>query len=135
MIGRQLRTNTYAISSMIIALIIIIAIALVAAGVAAVVFLGFWSPLGQIVGSRTFDAQRKEFADFTTIEVGGGFEVEIIQSASYNITITADDNMLDLIEVSSSGNRLTIGLRWGYIYQDVTLRAKITMPDLYELKL
>ena len=134
MIGRQLRTNTYAISSMIIALIIIIAIALVAAGVAAVVFLGFWSPLGQIVGSRTFDAQRKEFADFTTIEVGGGFEVEIIQSASYNITITADDNMFDYIEVSKTGDTLTIGLKWGYVYQNVTLEAEITMPDLYELE-
>ena len=47
---------------------------------------------------------------------------------------TADDNMLDYVEVLNPGNKLTIRLRWGYTYRNVTLRARITMPDLYELE-
>jgi hypothetical protein len=63
-----------------------------------------------------------------------GFEVETSQSVSYNINIIADDNMLDYIEVSQTGDTLTIGLKWGYSCQNVTLRDEITMPDLYELE-
>lgn len=29
---------------------------------------------------------------------------------------------------------MTIGLKWGYSYQDITLRAEISMPDLYKLE-
>ena len=133
MISRRLKTNSYAISTMIIALIIIIAVALISAGVAALAFFGLWNPLGQVVGSGIFESQKKDFMDFTIVEVGGGFEVEILQSSSYSITITADDNMFNYIEVSKTGDTLTIGLKWGYDYRNVTLKAKITTPDLYGL--
>jgi hypothetical protein len=118
---------------MIIALIIIIVVALISAGVAAVAFFGLWNPFGKVVGSGTFESQKKDFMDFTIVEVGGGFEVEILQSSSYDITITADDNMFNYIEVSKTGDTLTIGLKWGYDYQNVSLKAKIKMPDLYGL--
>ncbi len=42
--------------------------------------------------------------------------------------------MFNYIEVSLTGDTLSIGLKWGYSYKDVTLRAEITMPDLYELE-
>ena len=74
------------------------------------------------------------FSDFTGVDAGSGFEVEITQSNSYSINMTTDDNMLDYIEVSGSSNKLTLGLKWGYTYQNVTLRANITVPDLYELE-
>jgi len=131
---KQLKANTHAISTLGIALIIIIVVGSAVAVVVAAVLLGFWKPFGQIVGSGTFDTEKKDFTDFTIVEVGWGFEVEINQSDSYSINITADDNMFDYIEVSQTGDTLTIGLKWSYSYQDVTLRAEITVPDLYELK-
>lgn len=131
---KQLKANTHAISTLAIALIIIIVVGSVVTVVVAAVLLGFWNPFGQIVGSGTFDTEKKDFTDFTIVEVGWGFEVEISQSDSYSINITADDNMFDHIEVSQTGDTLTIGLKWGYGYQSVTLRAEITMPELYELK-
>lgn len=129
-----MKANTHAISTWVIALIIIIVVGSVVAVVLAAVFLGVWKPLGQIVGSGTLDTENKAFTDFTIVEAGWGFGLEINQSDSYSINITADDNMFDYIEVSQTGDTLTIGLKWGYSYQDVTLRAEITMPDLYELK-
>lgn len=131
---KQLNSSTHAISTLVIALIIIVIVGSVLAVVVATVLLGLWHPYGRVVGSGELVTEEKDFADFTIVEVGWGFEVEISQSDSYSIDITADDNMLDYIEVSSPSNKLTIGLKWGYGYQDVTLRAKITTPALYELE-
>ena len=126
-----LRANRRAISNLAIILIVVIVVGAVVVG--AVVWW-FWPFQGHVVGSGNLVTEDYDFSDFTGVDVGNGFEVEITQSSSYSINITTDDNMLDYIEVSSPGNKLTIGLKWGYIYQDVTLRAKITMPDLYELE-
>ena len=130
----QLKANKHAIGILAIVLIVIIVVGAVVAVVVAAALFGFWHPFGQVVGSGELVTEEKDFADFTIVEVGWGFEVEIDQADSCSINITADDNMLDHIEVSSPGNKLTIGLKWGYSYQDVTLRAEITMPDLYELE-
>jgi len=131
---KQLKANTHAISTLVIALIIIIVVGSVVTVVVATVLLDFWKPLGQVVGSGTFDTKKKDFTDFTIVEVGWGFEVEISQADSYSINITADDNMFDYIEISQTGDTLTVGLKWGHSYQDVTLRTEITVPGLYELK-
>ncbi|MGD8505874.1 MAG: head GIN domain-containing protein [Candidatus Bathyarchaeota archaeon] len=129
---KQLKANTHAISTLTIVLIIIIAVASVVAVVVAAVMLGFREP---VVGSGIFDTEKKDLTDFTIVEVGWGFEVKISQSDSYSINIKADDNMFDYIEVSQTGDTLTIGLKWDYSYQNVTLKAEITMPDLHELTL
>ena len=91
---------------------------------------------GVVVGSGNLDTQEMDFSDFTRIETSHGFEVEVIQSDSYSVSITADDNLFDdHIRVSKSGETLKIRLRSGYIYQSVTLRARITMPSLHGLSL
>ncbi len=127
-----------AISTLIIVLIVLIVVALVV-GVVVGVFLSgrFWfRPSGQIIGSGNLDTKKRDFSDFSIVEVGWAFEVEITQSSSYSVSITADDNLFEYIETSKTGDMLTIGLKQGYSYQwPLTLRAEITMPDLYELKL
>jgi len=119
----------------IVLIVLLAAVVVVAAVLAAAFFLGAWHPFGQVVGSENLVTQEKFFSDFSVVEVESGFEVEITQSSSYSIKITADDNMFDYIEISQTGDTLTIGLKLGYSYRDVTLITKITMPDLYELKL
>jgi hypothetical protein len=122
-------------SRLTIALIILLVVVVVAVAVVAAVILGFWQPFGHVVGSGNLVTEQKGFSDFTTVEVGSGFEVEITQLSSHSISITADDNLLDYIQVSKTGDTLTIHLKWGYSYQDVTLRTEISMPELYELEL
>jgi len=125
-------------STLTIVLIILLVVVVVVAAVVAAVLLGFWRPFGHVVGSGNLVTQEFDLNDFTTVNVGSGFEVEITQSSSFSISITADDNMFDYIEVFKTSEKLTIRLKWGYSYESAKARdrpTKITMPELYELEL
>ena len=92
--------------------------------------------LGEVItGSKNLATEEFNFSDFTRVEVGSAFQVEIIQSSSYSISITADDNLFDFIQVSKAGKTLKIRLKSGYNYQSITTKAQITMPELHELGL
>jgi hypothetical protein len=78
---------------------------------------------GDVV-TRTFDYQ-----GFTVIEAGYGFGLEVTQGDQYSITVSVDDNVVDRLEVSKSGDTLSIGLDPGS-YNNMNLVARITMPDL-----
>lgn len=125
------------ISTLTIVLIVLFALIFIVAILVASVLLGVWQPFGQVVGSGNLVTVERDFSDFTSVEVGSGFEVEVTQSGFYRILLTADDNLLDddYIDVSKTGDALEIRLKWGYSYQNVTLKARITMPELYELEL
>jgi len=127
----QSNAGTRAISTLAIVLIVVIVVGAVVT--TAVFLLRFW-PSVQIVGSGNLVTEKMEFSDFTIVEVGSGFDVEITQSGSYNISITTDSNVIDYVQASKTGDKLTIGLKSGE-YQSVTLRAEITMPELQELEL
>jgi hypothetical protein len=49
--------------------------------------------------------------------------------------VTADNNTFDYIDVYKTGETLTIGLKSGYSFRSVTLKAQITMPNLYAVVL
>jgi predicted nucleic acid-binding Zn ribbon protein len=124
------------ISTLTIVLIVLFALIFIVAILVASVLLGVWQPFGQVVGSGNLVTVERAFSDFTSVEVGSGFNVEVTQSGFYRILLTADDNLLDddYIDVSKTGDTLAIRLKWGYSYQNVTLKARITMPELYELE-
>ena len=112
-------------------IIIVIAIVVVVAAISTVVALMGWP--GGLVGSGNLETEAYAFSDFTEIEIGSAFEFEIQQSSSYNISITADDNVMEYVQVSQVGQTLKIGLgRFGPIGL-VTLRASVAMPQLLGL--
>jgi len=114
----------------------IVVAALMAVLLTSGLLMGCSCPVGVVEGSGNLSTQEVDFSGFTRVDVGYAFEVEILQSDSYSVNITADDNLFDdHIRVSQAGETLKIGLRPGYNYQSVTLRAEITMPDLYGLEL
>jgi len=88
-----------------------------------------------VVGSEKLVTEDFNFSGFTRVEAHHGFQVELTKSSAFSIEITADDNVHEYIEVTKTGETLEIGLEWGRSYRSVTLRAKITMPDLYKLEL
>ena len=88
-----------------------------------------------IKGSGNLDTQDFNFSGFIRVEVSHAFEVEITQSSSYSVSITANDNLFEYIQVSKEGETLKIRLKPTITFGSVTLRAKITMPELYELDL
>lgn len=90
----------------------------------------------KVSGSGKLETREMDLSGFTSIIASHGFMVEITQSDSYKVSITADDNLFDdYIRVSKSGDTLKIGLKPPNIYTSVTIKAKITMPNLYELSL
>ena len=110
-------------------IIIVVAIVVVVAAVATVIALRGW-PRG-LVGSGDLETEAYAFSDFTEVEIGSAFEFEIQQSSSYNISITADDNVMEYVTVSKDGQTLKIGLRLFHpIGGHVTLRASVAMPQL-----
>ena len=109
-------------------IIIVVAIVVVAAAISTVVALRGWP--GGLVGSGNLETEAYAFSDFTEIEIGSAFEFEIRQSSSYNISITADDNVMEYVQVSQVGQTLKIGLRTGTWFGPGTLRASVTMPEL-----
>jgi hypothetical protein len=88
-----------------------------------------------IVGSGTLKTESMDFSDFTGVEVGGAFDVEIVQSDSFSVIITADDNLFEYIRVSKRGSTLKIDVEPAVIFRSATHRAEITMPELYGLEL
>ena len=114
--------NNRGISTLTIVVIVIIAAAVIVAGA---FFSGTW-PSGNTV------TRDEDFTDFTIVDIGSAFEAEITQSNSYSIKITADENIMERIQVSKTGETLTIRVT-GIIIQVDTLKAEITMPELHEL--
>jgi hypothetical protein len=109
-----------------IAIIVVAVIAAVVGGV--FIALRFWP--GGLVGSGNLETKEYTFTDFTRLELSSAFEFEIKQSSSYSINITADDNVIDYIQVSKDGQTLKIRLGRVSFLGPVTLRASVTMPRL-----
>jgi len=61
--------------------------------------------------------------------------VELTKSGTFSVEVIADDNVMEHIEVSKSGDTLRIRPKANAAFRSATLTAKITMPDLYKLEL
>lgn len=122
------------LSSLLIIIIIVLA-AVVIALVSAIIFLGGWLPLSEVTGSGDLVTQQKDFSDFTVIEAASGFKLEIFQSSLHSIAVTADDNVIDHIQLTKTGETLKIGLERGILFVSVTLDVDIGMPELISLEL
>ena len=88
-----------------------------------------------ITGSGNLTTEDFNLSDFTKVEAHSGFQLELVESSTFSVEVTADDNVMDYIDVSKSGDTLKIKPQWNRSFHSVTLRAKITMPDLYEIQL
>jgi hypothetical protein len=88
------------------------------------------------------------FTDFNRIEVGrtneflnwwntgSHFEIEVNQSSTYKIDITANENILEFINVSQSGDTLKIVINRPKIGTDrAVMKAQISLPDLHGINL
>jgi len=85
-----------------------------------------------VVGCKPLPTQTYNYADFARIEVEDGFQIEVVQSNSYSISITGPEDLFNFAQVSKEGETLKIGLAESV---KGTKKAKITMPDLYKIQL
>jgi ribosomal protein L40E len=118
-----------------IALIAVIAAVLALGLVLLPLFLGQWSPLGIIVGSGHPVTQNQPFSNFTSVSVSSGFEFAITQSSFFIVKTTTDDNIQKYLQISKSGDTLSVELKPGYSITTSTLSVEISMPTLSRLEL
>lgn len=105
--------------------------AIVAVLVAVLLASGMLVGCGTVLkGSGNLKTEQYTFSDFNKVEVSSAFEFEITQSDSYSVSVTADDNVIEKVEVVKEGNTLKIGLKTIPALGPVTLRATVTMPQL-----
>jgi len=88
-----------------------------------------------VKGSGLLKTEEMDFSDFTRVEVDGAFEVEIVQSEWFSVSITVDDNLFDYIQVSKHGATLKIGIKPAVIFHSAIQRVEIIMPELLGLEI
>ena len=79
------------------------------------------------------ETEEMNYTGFNSVEVGWAFEVTVNQGSSYSVVITADEKIINLIEVNQTENRLSIGFKAGTLIGNLFRKAEITMPKLNEL--
>ncbi len=89
-----------------------------------------WGWPGVLIGSGNLETEEYTFANFTRVEISSAFEFQIRQSSSYSINVTADDNVIDHVQISQDGQTLKIRVGGVPSFRRVTLKASVTMPQL-----
>ncbi len=82
------------------------------------------------------EARIFEVSDFTSIEAGDAFDIEITQADKFYVAVSGDDRDLDDLEVRVKNDKLIIDIDNLFrrrIRNNKGIRIKITMPKLTEL--
>ena len=87
-----------------------------------------------IIGSGVLVTREIDASDFDAVEARSAFKVDIYRSESYQVSITADDNVIDNVEATVQGGVLRLAMVPGS-YTNATFRAKIGLPSLRSLDL
>lgn len=111
----------------VLAFIILIALGLVSAGCHPPVYKKSAGP----VITMSYD-----ISGFTGVETGYAFEVDIAQSDTYGISITANEEVFNYLYVRKTGDTLRIDTTGLYrSFRNLPVIITINMPELHELQL
>jgi len=68
----------------------------------------------QIKGSGNVTSQTRTVADFDTVSLAGSGQLELDQNGTEALSITADDNLLELITSEVKGRKLVLAIKSGF---------------------
>src|SRR6186713_3267640 len=74
---------------------------------------GCWSTK-QIKGSGNVISENRTVADFDTVSLAGSGKLELDQNGTEALSITADDNLLELLTSEVKGHRLVLAVKKGF---------------------
>ncbi len=131
---RAQRPRTTPMSALTITLIVIIAVAAVAV-IAIMAASGTSIIPGVVIGSGHSVTHQENFTGFTAVTVSSGFRFTITHSSTYGVNVTTDDNIFSYVQVTKTGNMLSVGLKSGYTYLSAPPKVEIKMPDVAQLDL
>lgn len=82
-----------------------------------------------IQGSGIEQTQVREIGSFSTLNVSGVADVEVALGPATTLSITFDDNLIDLVETEVVDGELTVSTQ-GHFDSQLPLIVKITTPEL-----
>jgi hypothetical protein len=88
-----------------------------------------------VTGSGHTVAKPFDLAGFSKLSAGSAFQVNVTQGASYSVVVTIDDNLVEYLDVTKSGDTLRLSLKPDVGMRNATLQAQVTMPELTGLDL
>lgn len=80
-------------------------------------------------GSGNSVSEKRDVGNFSGVEVGGVFEVEIVAQKGFSVEVEADDNLLPLIKTEVSNGVLSISTE-SDIKSKNAIRLRISAPDI-----
>jgi hypothetical protein len=84
-----------------------------------------------ITGSGNLITQDFDFTGFETVDAGSNFKVTVRRGDAFSVKVTSDDNVADILKVTSGRGKLTLGVKPGaYSMNNVTMKAEVTLPAL-----
>jgi serine/threonine-protein kinase len=88
-----------------------------------------------IIGSGKPATKRFDLADFNGVEIANTFRATITRADRFEVSVTADDNVLDHVRVDKDGSRLRVRLEGGRTYRlrPDTLNVSVALPVLEAL--
>lgn len=86
--------------------------------------------LGDIRGSGNTVSLQQDFSGFSKVDAHHNCRLQITRGENFSVVVRIDDNLADHLRVEKDGDTLSIGLKRGFNYRNVTLEADVTMPDL-----
>lgn len=89
----------------------------------------------KVIGSGNLVSKTYDYGDFTEVKAQNGMHVELTRADSFTIEVVTDDNAIEYVQVSKSGNTLSIKPKPNVAFRDTTLTAKVTMPELHKIEL
>ena len=115
----------------------LVMVALTLTLVSTLLFAGCSVPFATVVtASGPVVSKDYSITDFTGVDSGAIFQLEIVPSTTYAVSVTSNENLFDYIEVTKSGSTLKLELRNGVsLTGPMTLKAKVAMPELKGLSL
>jgi len=81
-------------------------------------------------GSGQVETRAFNIDGFTRVSVGSAFEADVSYAETYDVSVTADANLFNYVEVVRRGNTLHIGLKPRIALRHGTLQAVVTLPYL-----
>ena len=86
----------------------------------------------KVKGSGNVVTEKREIADFKSIEVSGIFEVEVVAQKEFSIEIEADDNLLELIKTEVKDGTLEIERKKRFSSRN-SIKIRISAPNIEKL--
>lgn len=129
-VGQPMRLVTYIKRQTSIAFMMLSVAALTLAGGCQLNFLAF----SGVVGSGVSATRQFEVADFSEIQVSGAAKVNYTTGEEAGVTVTVDDNIIDLVQCDVSGGKLKISVVESY-RTSLGMTIDVTSPELSGVKL